>query len=125
MAKTNHLAVYGTLKREFDLPIMNKLNSALTYERECIIPGKIYDFDRYPALVLGAGKVKAELYKINDLSVLKQLDAYEAVDNEHDKWPGFKRSKIILIEPRISCWVYEYTGSLEGISLVESGEWHV
>lgn len=124
MAKTNHLAVYGTLKREFDLPIMKKVGEAVSYERDCIIAGKIYDYGRYPALVLGEGKVKAELYKINDPSALKILDAYEAVDNEHDKWPGFRRTKVTLLEPKISCWVYEYTGSLDGVKEVLSGEWH-
>ncbi len=124
MAKTNYLAVYGTLKREFDLPIMKKVESALSYEQECVIPGKIYDYGRYPALVLGEGKVHAELYKIHDESALKLLDEYEAVDNEHSEWPGFRRTRVTLIEPKILCWVYEYTGSLEGVSLVESGEWH-
>lgn len=124
MPKTNHLAVYGTLKREFDLPIMKQVGSALSYERECVINGKIYDYGRYPALVLGGGRVFAELYRINDNAALKLLDAYEAVDNEHSEWPGFRRTKVTLLVPKISCWVYEYTGSLDGVKEVASGEWH-
>lgn len=124
MSKTNFLAVYGTLKREFNLPIMKKVGTAVTYAGKCIIPGTMYNFERYPALVPGEGKVYGELFKLQNESVLKILDAYEAVDNQHKEWPGFKRSKINLIEPKTAAWIYIYTGSLDGVEIVTSGEWH-
>ncbi len=119
----DYISFYGTLKKESANPFIKELSEKLNYVGSCIIEGKLYDIGRLPALKLGGGRVKAELYEILDKSILPKLDDYEAIDNINTTSPGYRRVLTKLIAPDNQAWVYEYCGEPKQDQLIKSGVW--
>ncbi len=121
----DYIAFYGTLKKDSANPFVKELSEKLSYVGSCVIKGKLYDIGRLPALKLGRGRVKAELFEILDKSIIPKLDDYEAIDNINTESPGYRRVLTRLITPHNLVWVYEYCGKPKQDQLIKSGEWSV
>ena len=50
-----------------------------TFLGEASVAGRLLDLGRYPALVAGAGRVKGELYRLDDPELLPVLDRKSVV----------------------------------------------
>jgi len=119
----DHIVFYGTLKRSTSNNLQVALRNDLIYQGKCLLPGKLYDMGRYPALKEGDGSVHGELYQIVNDKVLALLDDYEAKDDQDALLPGFTRKLIQLLQPKMKTWAYYYDGNLPEKSLIESGNW--
>lgn len=114
------LAVYGTLKRNC-ANHDRLLECGCQYQRDCLIPGRLYDVGAYPGLKLpessdkeGNG-VHGELYQC-PVDAFPALDTFEGATGDQ---PLFERTQISLIEPKQEAWVYEYAREVSDSAQIE------
>jgi len=89
-----------------------------TFLGEASVAGRLLDLGRYPALVAGAGRVKGELYRLDDPELLPVLDREEGYN--------FQRSIMIVTLARgrrVRAWVYRYRGPRERAVPVPHGDY--
>jgi len=119
MLVTAYLFVYGTLRQGSDNKYAHLLSEQAQFVGNTRMPGRLYDFGRYPGVVAASLPdefVKGEVFRLNDESLLATLDDYEGAD--------FKRVVIEfeLAGERQKAWVYLYCGPASG-RLIASGDW--
>jgi gamma-glutamylcyclotransferase (GGCT)/AIG2-like uncharacterized protein YtfP len=86
-------------------PLHRVLARGATFLADGSVPGRLLDLGRYPALIPGGGRVKGELYRLDDPELLPVLDREEGYN--------FARSKTIVTLAggrRLRAWVYRYRG---------------
>jgi uncharacterized membrane protein/gamma-glutamylcyclotransferase (GGCT)/AIG2-like uncharacterized protein YtfP len=109
-----YIAFYGSLKRNGNIVVNPILRDHLIYQGHCHIPGRLHHLGRQVGLEVGSGNVVGELYRLNDLQILPQIDEYEAADSINPEKPGFSRVLVELPKPRVLAWVYFYDGNVQG-----------
>lgn len=119
----DYIAFYGTLKRDEETPVHDVIKNDLIFISECIIPGKLYNLGKYPALEDGDRPIEGELYKLKNVRVLSELDRYEAIDDDDPNLPGFSRKAVKLVKPKLEAWVYYYNGKVNSHHLLRSNRW--
>ena len=97
------LFAYGTLMRGYALH--RTLASGSTFLGEAGVRGRLLDLGRYPGLVVGAGHVRGEIYRLDDPELLPVLDREEGYNFE-------RRCAIVTLANgrRARAWVYRYRG---------------
>ena len=100
------------------------------------IHGSLYDFGKYPGLVLGPGVVVAELFKIRELSVLLRLDEFEEYDHAKPEQSLYRRTTLQLPRyrwrianklrryPMIDPWIYVFNQPIDRKDTIEEPSWH-
>ncbi|SDT09783.1 Uncharacterized conserved protein YtfP, gamma-glutamylcyclotransferase (GGCT)/AIG2-like family [Mucilaginibacter mallensis] len=123
----NYLFVYGTL--------LNAGNSFATYlTNNCNfygkgkLKGRLYDIGEYPGAVADSNSrsyIYGDIVLIHNPTVLKQLDDYEGFGDDQQQPNLFIREmmEIETAEGSIDCWVYLYNLPVEGLVLIESGDY--
>lgn len=110
-----YLFTYGTLR-----PGRAPAEIAATVARlrdigEGRLRGVLYDFGRYPGVILDAGaptEIEGTVYELPaDAEILRRLDAYEGFDPEAPESSLFAREKHTVTMDSggaLVCWVYVY-----------------
>lgn len=75
---------------------------------------QLYSLGHYPGAVPGNGTVHGEVYRI-DNATLAELDALRTRGGEY--------ARQLIQTPYGSAWMYVYQRSVEGLTLIESGNW--
>jgi len=89
-----------------------------TFLGEGSVAGSLLDLGRYPGLVGGAGRVRGELYRLDDPELLPVLDREEGYN--------FRRSTTIVTLAsgrRLRAWVYRYRGARERAMPIPHGDY--
>jgi gamma-glutamylcyclotransferase (GGCT)/AIG2-like uncharacterized protein YtfP len=125
---SNYLFVYGTLldkRNEFSL----YLNKHCRFYNNGRFKGRLYDIGEYPGAIANnnyPGYIYGSVVLINNLvKVLKQLDNYEGF-GDNQQQPNLFVRELIEVETDkgfIKCWVYLYNLPLDGLRLIESGDY--
>ena len=82
------------------------------------VRGRLVDLGRYPGLIDGAGRVRGEIYRLNDPELLPVLDAEEGYN--------FERSRVVatLASGRHArVWVYRYRGPRDSAVPILDGDY--
>ncbi len=82
------------------------------------VRGRVVALGRFPGLLDGAGRVRGELYRIDDPELLAAVDREEGYN--------FVRRRSIVTLPdgrRVRAWVYRYSGPLTTATPIPSGDW--
>lgn len=120
-----YIFVYGTLRRKSDHPKAKQLREHARFIGEGTIPGRLYHLGPYPGLLPHpADLVIGDLFEMNDPeSLLQVLDDYE--DAATGVAQLFKRTlaTILLGDEVRHAWVYWYTGRVDNVQRIESGDW--
>src|SRR6516164_7832028 len=91
-----YLFVYGTLRKNYDLKLKDKVRDHLQYVGQGKVGASLYDIGRYPGAIRdGKGtEVIGDLFLLTDAEkVLKVLDKYEGLSGPEDKSAEFIRKK--------------------------------
>ncbi len=133
--KEEYIIFYGSFKN--GLPDFTRLNlsSALILEGQVEVPGELYDLGDYPGLVIGDGLVSAELFQINDMSILRAID-------EDEEWSRdmtstlYRRVSIQVMHPgtngasvfqrkigTVDAWIYYYNQPVDKSNRIVSNCW--
>ncbi|MEJ7681252.1 MAG: gamma-glutamylcyclotransferase family protein [Segetibacter sp.] len=125
-----HLFVYGSLRRRFCLPEHEYISRYFTFISEARAKGLLYDTGDYPAAVKNPKEtfITGELYKAKNVGdfrlAIDQLDVYEEADTEEGIVPLYKRelTEVIYNNTIAIAWIYWYNRSIEGQTLIPSGD---
>jgi gamma-glutamylcyclotransferase (GGCT)/AIG2-like uncharacterized protein YtfP len=122
-----HLFVYGTLMRGGRSPYAKLLRARARFVGEAFAQGKLYNLGRFPGAVFdpkGRAKVYGEIFRLNNLSLLDLLDAYEGC-RAQDSPPRLFSREIIEASPlgggTLSAWAYPFKGDIAGRAVIASG----
>jgi gamma-glutamylcyclotransferase (GGCT)/AIG2-like uncharacterized protein YtfP len=110
------LFAYGTLMRGY--PRHRFLADAATFVGAARVVGALVDLGRYPGLVEGAGWVRGELYRLDELEVLPTLDREEGYNFERRATPA-----TVAGGRERSAWVYWYRGPRERARAIPDGDY--
>ena len=75
---------------------------------------QLYSLGHYPGAVPGEGTVQGEVYRI-DNATLAELDALRTRGGEY--------ARQLVQTPYGSAWMYVYQRPVDGLKLIESGNW--
>ncbi len=108
------LFVYGTLMSGYENRYARLLRESSTFVGTAWSRGELKRVSWYPGMirrVTTMQKVYGELYIINDLRILKELDNYEEASKFNIKKYEFRRMKISvrIADCWVSSWAYIYT----------------
>lgn len=105
-----YLFVYGTLRKNYDLKLKNRITKELKYIGEAKVGARLYDLGRYPGAVkYKNSEVIGDVFLLSDSEkVLKYLDGYEGEEYERKKEKVRLRSGELTI-----AWVYWYKGPVK------------
>ncbi len=115
-----YVFVYGTLKRG------KRAHSLLSWAKfvgEGTVSGyEMYIVRDYPGIVRGEGKVRGEVYEVDE-ETLKKLDEYEGVPFYYER---VEETTELDSGERVRAYLYLYKGSVKGLrkaGLNERGEY--
>lgn len=109
-----YLFVYGTLRRNYDLKLKNKVAEHLQYIGQAKIGASLYDLGRYPGAIKDnkGSEVIGDLFLLTDPErVLKILDKYEGIPGPEAKNTEFIRKKTsvrLRSGEEKKAWIYWY-----------------
>jgi gamma-glutamylcyclotransferase (GGCT)/AIG2-like uncharacterized protein YtfP len=122
-----HLFVYGTLMRGSRSPYAKLLQARARFVGEAFTQGKLYNLGRFPGAVFDPkcrAKIYGEIFRLNGLSLLDLLDAYEGC-RAQDPLPQLFCREIIEASPAgggtLSAWSYPFKGDVAGRAVIASG----
>ncbi|MES3629652.1 MAG: gamma-glutamylcyclotransferase [Longimonas sp.] len=127
----SHLMTYGSLMQATGMQQKLGVAPQLAFEAPCHVHGRLYDLGDFPGAVPvqeGAGDdedatVQGELYRLRSTNVLTRIDQYEGYDPNRESASLFVRRPVIAKPMDIRAWIYWYNGSVDGVPVVESGQW--
>src|SRR5688500_1310861 len=100
-----YLFVYGTLRKDYDLKLKNRIAKELKYVWKAKVGARLYDLGRYPGAVKdNTSEIIGDVFLLSDSEkVLKFLDDYEGEEYER------KEEKVKLRSGElITAWIYWY-----------------
>lgn len=109
---THYLFVYGTLRKNYDLKLKNRVAKELEYVGQAKIGATMYDIGRYPGAVKDRSgrEVIGDVFQVSDPgAVFKVLDRYEGEE--------FVRRKGKVRMRRggeLNAWIYWYDPDVSG-----------
>jgi len=111
----DYLFVYGTLRKNYDLKLKNRVKDDLEYVGKAKVGASLYDIGRYPGAVRSntGQEVIGDVFLLNDPDkVFRVLDKYEGYHQE-DKTNNSefirKRNLVKLNSGKnVNAWVYWY-----------------
>ena len=126
---TDHLFVYGTLRRSADHPKHGLILPA-TFIGPGRFPGRLYDLGSYPGVVASddpADRVHGEVYRLHDpAATLARLDVYEGCGAANPPPTEYARSEETVRSSdgeAIRAYVYLYRWPLGGARRIVSGDY--
>jgi len=99
-------------------PLHRVLSPASTFLGEGLVRGRLLDLGRYPGLIDGLGRVRGEIYRLDDPELLAVLDREEGYNF------GRRRAIVTLASGRRArAWVYRYRGPQDRAVLIPDGDY--
>lgn len=110
------LFTYGTLMRGYALHAV--LARGATAVGAGSVRGALLDLGRYPGLVDGRGRVRGELYRLDDPQLLPVLDREEGYN-------FVRRRAVVTLAGgrRVRAWLYRYRGPRERAVPIPDGDY--
>ena len=124
------LFAYGTLHADLAPSEIAPVVARLQWAGEGSVAGTLYDFGRFPGLVLDAdsiGRVYGTIYELpGDARVLDALDEYEEFDPASPEASQFVRRECAVTRTdggSVRCWVYTYNRSTATAPVLPGGRY--
>ena len=110
------LFTYGTLMRGYGLHAV--LARGASPMGTGSVRGHLLDLGRYPGLIDGRGRVRGEVYRLDDTELLPVLDRQEGYNFER------RRAFVTLANGRrVRAWLYRYRGPRERSTPIHDGDY--
>ena len=115
-SRPDFLFAYGTLMR--GEPLYRVLARRVTFVGEGHVAGRLMSLGRYPGLVDGRGRVRGELYRVDDPELLPAVDLAEGYNFDR------RRALVTALDGRrVRAWLFRYTGPRATATTIPSGDW--
>ena len=99
-------------------PLHRVLARGASFVGEGHARGRLVRLGRFPGLVDGSGRVRGELYRLDDRELLADVDREEGYN--------FVRRRVtvtLLDGRRVRAWLYRYRGPLTTATPIPPGDW--
>ena len=109
---TTFLFVYGTLRKDYDLKLKNRVAKALKYSGRAKVGASMYGIGRYPGAVKDRSgrEVIGDVFEVSDPeAVFKVLDKYEG-----DEFVRRKAKVRMRRGGELNAWIYWYDPDVSG-----------
>jgi gamma-glutamylcyclotransferase (GGCT)/AIG2-like uncharacterized protein YtfP len=94
------------------------LGRGATFVSTGSVRGRLLDLGRYPGLVAGRGRVRGEVYRLDDRELLPVLDREEGYNFDR------RRAIVMLADGRRArAWLYRYRGPCTRATLIPDGDY--
>jgi len=109
-----YLFVYGTLRKNYDLKLKNRVKHHLQYVGQAKVGAILYDLGRYPGAIKSNGgqEVIGDVFLLTEPDrVLRILDKYEGIPEDGRKDSEFvrKKGRVQLRSGQpVNAWIYWY-----------------
>jgi gamma-glutamylcyclotransferase (GGCT)/AIG2-like uncharacterized protein YtfP len=107
-----YLFVYGTLRKDYDLKLKDKVRDDLQYVGQGKVGASLYDIGRYPGAVRSSkgDEVIGDVFLVTAPErVLRILDKYEGIREDGTSEFVRKRNKVRMRSGKaVTAWVYWY-----------------
>lgn len=117
-ASPAHLFLYGTLMR--GQPAHGLLAGRATFVDDATVAGTLLALGQFPGIVVGRGRVRGEVWRVDAPEVLRTLDDYEGYNFE-------RRVSIATLAGgrRVRAWLYRYRGPRPRTvnAVIPEGDW--
>ncbi len=123
------LFVYGTLMSGLVTPIATYLKENSIFLGEAVLEGTLYDIGKYPGIIPKKGSdswVQGHVFQLSSAQEMWPIvDRYEGIGPEFPEPMEYIRVEvpILLNGVALNCWVYQYNYSIEGLSIIRSGNY--
>lgn len=108
----DYLFVYGTLRKNYNLKLKEKVAQDITYIGQARVTASLYDIGKYPGAIKENtnNEVIGDVFVLNDPEkVLKVLDKYEGSEFSR------KKNKVKMRTGKsINAWIYWYNRAPSG-----------
>src|ERR1700742_1949350 len=110
----DYLFVYGTLRKDYNLKLKNRVKDDLEYIGKARIGASLYDLGRYPGAVKNntGEEIIGDVFLLTDSDkVLRILDKYEGYQEDETDDSEFirKRNRVKLNSGKnVNAWIYWY-----------------
>ena len=123
MLEAELIFFYGTLMRPY--PTLGHLGveRMLAYQGWDAVAGRLYNLGRYPALTLGPGSVRGQVFELTDPAALAVLDRFEDYRPHDPEGSEYLRKLLPLAGREGAAWVYVFNRPTHGLSPVPGGDW--
>ena len=110
------LFAYGTLMRGY--PLHGVLAAGATLVTTGFVRGRLLDLGAYPGLIVGAGRVSGEIYRLDDPELLRRLDREEGYN-------FVRRRAFVMLAGgrRARAWLYRYRGPRADARAIPDGDY--
>lgn len=112
------------MMRGFDL---HHYLAGATFIAEGWIAGRLVALGHYPGLLDGDGKVRGEIYRLDDvaasLEALDDLEEFDPADPERSEYLRIVRDVYGEDGAITSAWVYLYNRDASTAPVIKSGDW--
>ena len=120
------LFVYGTLRPGCNDPMAAWLMSVARHAGRANARGRLFRVQHYPGFVpCPSGIVAGDLFLLSgDPAVLDRLDVYEECSPDYPAPHEYRRERLIVESDNgpAEAWVYVYQWNVDGLDLIESGD---
>jgi gamma-glutamylcyclotransferase (GGCT)/AIG2-like uncharacterized protein YtfP len=124
MTEPQFIFVYGLLMRGFEL---HHHMEAGTFVGEGQTDGVLLSLGSYPGLIDGAGSVRGELYRFNDLpaalDVLDDVEEFDATDPDASLYLRVARQVRLDDGRDVAAWTYLYNRTANAAPRIKDGHW--
>jgi gamma-glutamylcyclotransferase (GGCT)/AIG2-like uncharacterized protein YtfP len=110
---SEHLFVYGTLRKGYELKLMNNVSHLIRYVGQGKVNADLYDLGRYPGAIRSSKgpEVIGDIFELSDPEkVLRSLDRYEGIGTGRAATEFVRRRSRVRLRSgkTITAWVYWY-----------------
>ncbi len=127
---TDHIFIYGSLRREFSSPVRSVLEHHAEFIGVGTVPGKLYNIDWYPGALESEDPdecVTGAVYRVRNRNIVfSKLDQYEGCSAEQPRPHEFIRKKLpinLQSTGKLRAWIYLYNRSVSGKERIPSGDY--
>ncbi len=124
-----YLFTYGTLQKEFDIPINKEISQYLKPITTGYFLGKLFEVDEYPGAIQTESDfypIKGKIFQVTDSKAWQLMDDYEECSDKFPTPHEYKREKIEIRTDegkRITAWIYLYNYPTSKLTEIKNGDY--
>src|SRR5262249_50018101 len=124
---SEHLFVYGTLRRISKHPMARFLAERATFVGEATMPGRLYNLGRFPGMTESqtpGDVVVGDVFDLPSEETLAELDRYEGAESPLPSFFERGRAETTLADGRkVKAMVYWFRGEVKESQRIASGDY--
>lgn len=128
--KTAYIFVYGTLMQSSGHAMHKKLSDGSEFISSGWLQGQLYQIHDYPGVIESdavSDRVYGEVYRLTDLTLLRQLDDFEQCSHAFPEPHEYLRKTVNITLPsgkKLRAWAYIYNYPVDPARRIISGDFH-